>query len=68
MKAPRTDGAHDGPILLGVAEAAGMMGISIWTLRDLIASGRIRAVHPPGVRRVWLDRRDIDKAIESWKS
>lgn len=45
-----------------------MMGISIWTLRDLIASGRIRAVHPPGVRRVWLDRRDIDKAIESWKS
>lgn len=54
--------------LLSITEAAVELGISSWTLRDLIAAGRIRAVQPPGVRRIWLDRRDIDKAIEAWKA
>ena len=55
------------PSLLSLQEAADMSGISIWTLRDLIASGTLRAVKPPGVRRIWIDRRDLDKAIEAWK-
>lgn len=54
--------------LLTITEAAAELGISPWTLRDLIGAGRIRAVQPPGVRRIWLDRRDIDKAIEAWKA
>ena len=30
--------------------------------------GKLRAVQPPGIRRIWIDRRDLDKAIEAWKS
>ena len=37
-------------------------GISAWTLRDLIASGGRPAVRPPGLRRVWIDRADLDRA------
>lgn len=54
--------------LLNLRDAAQELGISLWTLRDLVASGKIKAVKPPGVRRIWIDRRDIDKAIEAWKS
>ena len=56
------------PRLLGLKEAAAELGISVWTLRDLIGGGQIKAVQPPGVRRIWIDRRDIDRAIEAWKS
>lgn len=54
--------------LLSIRQAAAELGVSQWTLRDLIASGTIRAVQPPGVRRIFLDRKDLDRAIESWKS
>lgn len=54
--------------LLSIRAAATELGVSVWTLRDLIASGHLRSVQPPGVRRIWLDRRDIDRAIEAWKS
>ena len=54
--------------LLSIRDAAAELGVSPWTLRDLIASGVLRAVQPPGVRRIWLDRRDIDRAIEAWKA
>lgn len=54
--------------LLSITEAAEELGISAWTLRDLIAAGRLKAVQPPGVRRIYLDRRDIDRAIEAWKA
>lgn len=54
--------------LLSIRDAAAELGVSIWTLRDLIASGKLRAVQPPGVRRIYLDRKDIERAIEAWKS
>ncbi len=53
--------------LLSLKEAENYSGISIWTLRDLIAAGDLPAVRPPGLRRVWVDRKDLDRAIESWK-
>ena len=56
------------PRLLSLRDASKLLGMSVWTLRDLVASGKLRAVQPPGVRRIWIDRRDIEKAIESWKS
>lgn len=66
------DSAPSGPPpasrLLSLKEAARHLGISVWTLRDLIGAGELRSVQPPGVRRIYLDRRDIDKAIEAWKS
>jgi hypothetical protein len=42
-------------------------GISAWTLRDLIASGDLPVVRPPRLRRVWIDRADLDRAIAEWK-
>ena len=54
--------------LLTLKQAASELGVSVWTLRDLIGSGKLRAVQPPGIRRIWLDRRDLERAIEAWKS
>lgn len=53
--------------LLDLNEAEAYSGISAWTLRELIASGDLPAVRPPHLRRVWIDRADLDKAIAEWK-
>jgi excisionase family DNA binding protein len=54
--------------LVTLQTAADELGISMWTLRDLVSSRNLKTVQPPGVRRIWIDRRDLDQAIESWKS
>ncbi len=53
--------------LLDLKEAETYSGISAWTLRELIASGDLPAVRPPRLRRLWIDRTDLDKAIAQWK-
>ena len=53
--------------LLDLKAAEIYSGISAWTLRDLIASGALPAVRPPRLRRVWIDRADLDRAIAGWK-
>jgi hypothetical protein len=53
--------------LLDLHAAEAYSGISAWTLRDLIVSGDLPAVRPPRLRRVWIDREDLDKAISKWK-
>ena len=53
--------------LLDLKAAEIYSGISVWTLRELIASGELPAVRPPRLRRVWIDRADLDRAIADWK-
>lgn len=53
--------------LLDLHEAERYSGISAWTLRDLIAAGHLPAVRPPRLRRIWIDRADLDRAIAAWK-
>jgi excisionase family DNA binding protein len=53
--------------LLDLQAAEAYSGISVWTLRDLIASGDLPAVRPPRLRRVWIDKADLDRAIAAWK-
>lgn len=53
--------------LMDLAAAEAYSGISAWTLRDLIASGDLPAVRPPRLRRVWIDRADLERAIVMWK-
>lgn len=53
--------------LLDLKAAEAYSGISAWTLRDLIASGDLPVVRPPRLRRVWIDRVDLDRAIAEWK-
>ena len=53
--------------LLSIKEAAAEVGMSEWTLRDLIAAGAIPVIRPPRLRRVWIDRRDLDHALSTWR-
>ena len=53
--------------LLDLATAEREFGISRWTWRDLIAKGAIPAIRPPGLRRLFLDRHDIEAKLEQWK-
>jgi hypothetical protein len=53
--------------LLDLKAAEAYSGISAWTLRDLIAAGELPVVRPPRLRRLWIDRADLDRAIAEWK-
>jgi excisionase family DNA binding protein len=59
--------------LLDVHAAAAYLGVSAWTVRDLIARDVIRAVRIPitterDLRRVLVDRTDLDRLIDGWKT
>jgi excisionase family DNA binding protein len=58
--------------LLSVHEAAAYLGLSHWTVRDLLHAGTIRPVRLPvgdgkDVRRLLLDRHDLDALVENSK-
>jgi hypothetical protein len=60
------------PRLLDLPTAAGYLGISPWTARDLEASGMLRRVRIPlpngsELRKVLFDRDDLDRLIAVWK-
>jgi excisionase family DNA binding protein len=68
-------GSAGGSRLLSLQEAARYLGVSSWTVRDLVANGTLPRVTLPGgtargsgLRRVLLDRRDLDRLIETNKS
>jgi hypothetical protein len=57
--------------LLDLAAAAAYLGLSPWTVRDLIAAGtltRVRIPLPNGaeIRKVLLDRVQLDSAVSAW--
>jgi excisionase family DNA binding protein len=56
------------PRLLGVKDAARYLGLSAFTIRNMVKDKRLLAVAIPGLARVLLDVRDLDALIESWKS
>jgi excisionase family DNA binding protein len=62
---PTTNGPVDGPRLLDVAAAAEYLGVSAWTVRDLVERGSLARVALPGVRRLLFDRYDLDRLIEA---
>ena len=60
------------PRLLDVAGAAAYLSVSSWTIRDLLAAGRLPRVRLPlagdrECRRVLLDRADLDRLIDASK-
>jgi excisionase family DNA binding protein len=52
--------------LLGSEQAAAYLGVALPTLLRLVARGIIRPVHI-GIRRTLVDKRDLDRLIESGK-
>ncbi len=58
--------------LLSLEGAAAYLSVSTWTIRDLISSGTISRVRIPlpshgELRRVLLDREDLDRLVGIWK-
>jgi excisionase family DNA binding protein len=66
---------YTGPRLLDLKAAAMYMGLSYWTVRDLVIAGRLPSVKIPRprsgdgrtIRRILLDRYDLDEFIEQSK-
>jgi len=63
------DGVTSGPRagsesrLVSVKIAADYLGVSPWTVRDLITTGALPRVSLPGVRRVLITTADIERLI-----
>ena len=58
---PRTSG----PRLVDVSAAADYLGVSVWTVRDLVKRGSLPRVELPGIRRVLVDQTDLDRSIDT---
>ena len=64
-----------GPRLLDLKSAATYLGLSYWTVRDLVLAGRLPSVKIPcprsgdgrTIRRILEDRHDLDDFIEQSK-
>ena len=65
--AATTSSAALPPRLLGVRDAALYLGVSPFTVRNMIRDGRLQNVSVPGLTRVLVDRLDLDSLIETWK-
>jgi hypothetical protein len=61
--------------LLNLHEAAAYLNVSYWTARDLVNFGKVPSVRLPNprardgrnVRRILIDRSDLDRLIGAWK-
>jgi excisionase family DNA binding protein len=53
--------------LLSLQGAAEYLGVPRTTIRDWAVRGHVPVVRVPDCRRIWLDRRDLDRLIEAWK-
>lgn len=59
--------AQDSPRLLSAQAAAQYLGVPYTSLRDWALRGDIPLVRVPNCRRLWFDKRDLDRAIDAWK-
>ena len=61
--------------LLSLPEAAAYLNLSWWTTRELVVGGKLPAVRLPApratdgriLRRILIDRSDLDALIARWK-
>lgn len=56
------------PRLVCLREAAGYLGRTVWSMRELIWSGAIPVVRPPGSKKIYIDIADLDAFIEKNKN
>ena len=54
--------------LIAVKQAESEYGLPAALLRDLVARGELAAVRPPGVRRVFIVRADLECKIQQWRA
>lgn len=53
--------------LLSAQAAATYLGVPYTSLRDWALRGHLPIVRIPDCRRLWFDRRDLDRAVDTWK-
>ena len=53
--------------LLSAQDAAEYLGVPYTTLRDWALRGHVPVVRAPQSRRMWFDRRDLDRIVEQRK-
>lgn len=56
-----------GPRLLSAQSAAKYLGVPYTTLRDWALRGHLPVIRAPQSRRMWFDRKDLDRIIDQWK-
>lgn len=61
-------GARPTPRLLTAQQAAALLGLPYTTVRDLLLRGVLPRVEVPGLRRLLVDARQLDRMLESWRS
>jgi hypothetical protein len=53
--------------LLSAQAAAKYLGVPYTSLRVWALRGHLPIVRVPECRRLWFDRRDLDRAVDAWK-
>lgn len=56
-----------GPRLLSAQSAAKYLGVPYTTLRDWALRGHLPVLRAPQSRRMWFDRKDLDRIVDQWK-
>lgn len=56
-----------GPRLLSAQTAAKYLGVPYTTLRDWALRGHLPVIRAPQSRRMWFDRKDLDRIVDQWK-
>ncbi len=54
--------------LVSLANAARELGLAYHTVYELVQRNELKAVRLPGMRSIYLDRRDIEAKLAEWKS
>ena len=59
--------AGPGPRLLSAQTAAKYLGVPYTTLRDWALRGHLPVIRAPQSRRMWFDRKDLDRIVDQRK-
>ena len=62
-----TNDSSEKACLVSMTEAAQYLGVTPRTVQNLMARDILRAVKIPGLRRTFLERKDLEKLVESAK-
>ena len=54
------------PILLRIRDVAAMLAVSERSVWQLVRTGELPAIHPPGMRAIRIARHDVENLVERW--
>lgn len=60
--------SRPGARLLSFRQVEEEYGMPADSLAKLVKEGKLRVVEPPTLRRRFIDRQDLERCIEEWKS